>query len=209
MRRSALGQRHHRLDPEALADALEIVASALRAGLAPPEALRIAAESTVWGRDERERVDRVIRLIEQGAATRAGWVGPRASSAADDTYRVIAGVWDVAVQTGAPLADAVMQVAGHIREQARLRSRLDALAAGPRTSQRLLTLLPVVGPVLALLVGADPVSLYGSSAVASGVAVLGLVLTAVGWRWSRHLIAQAGQPPTYRSGRGALRGVTM
>lgn len=185
-----------RRDPETLADALEILAAALQAGLPPSDALHITAASTEWGRRERGRVSAVLSLIETGAPTRQGWMSRSDDAQWDDAHRVIGGVWDLAVQTGAPLAEAVLLVAGHLREDARLRGRLDALAAAPRASQRLLTLLPVVGPVLTLLVGADPVSLYASP-VAAGSAAVGLGLTAVGWRWSRLLVAQAGRPRRY------------
>jgi len=187
-------------DPDVFADALEVVVSALRAGLPPLEALRIMAESTEWGRLEHRRVAGVCGRIAQGAPTRPAWTDPDGEGEVPDAYRIVGGVWDLAGRTGAPLADAVTQVAGHLREQARMRHRLDALAAAPRTSQRLLTLLPLVGPLLAVLVGADPMSLYASSPVAAGSALLGLALTAVGWRWSRRLVTAAARPRRYPSG---------
>lgn len=187
-------------DPEAFADALEVVVAALRAGLPPGDALHIMAESTEWGRVEQERVAHVCERVGQGAPTRPAWTEPGGEGKVSDAYRTVGGVWDLAGRTGAPLADALVQVADHLREQARMRDRLDALAAAPRTSQRLLTLLPLVGPVLAVLVGADPMALYASSPVAVGAAILGLVLNVVGWRWSRRLVAAAARPRPYRTG---------
>jgi tight adherence protein B len=187
-------------DPESLSDALDIVASALRAGLPPAMALTVAREATVWGRCEAERVARVVESLDQGAATASAWLLTSDEGAAADAYGTVGGVWDLALQTGGPLAEAVDYLGDHLREQARLHGRLEALAAGPRASARLLTLLPLVGPALAVLVGADPRDLYLSSAAAGASAVIGLVLTAVGWRWSRAMVVRAARPRRYLAG---------
>lgn len=189
-----------RWDPESLGDALDIVASALRAGLPPPVALALARDATVWGRCETERVGRVVASLDQGVGTASAWLLPSDEDAAVDAYRTVGGVWDLALQTGGPLAEAVDYLSDHLREQARLHGRLEALAAGPRASARLLTLLPLVGPALAVLVGADPQDLYLSSTAAGGSAVIGLVLTVVGWRWSRAMVARAARPRRYHNG---------
>lgn len=187
-------------DPESLGDALDIVASALRAGLPPAVALAVARDATHWGRCEAERVARVVARLDRGVVTASAWSLSSDEGAAADAYRTVGGVWDLALQTGGPLADAVDYLSGHLREQARLHGRLGALAAGPRASARLLTLLPLAGPALAVLVGADPQDLYLSSPAAGASAVIGLVLTAVGWRWSRAMVVRAARPRRYLAG---------
>lgn len=184
-------------DPEPLGDALEVVGSGLRAGLPPAVAVRVAWESTSWGRSESDRVRRVVERLEHGLPTTPAWSTSSDDAAAAEAYRVVGSVWDLALETGGPLADAVEDLTGHLREQVRLNGRLEALAAGPRASARLLTLLPVVGPALAVLIGADPADLYLSSPVASGSAVAGLVLTVLGWRWSRAMVRSAARPRRY------------
>ncbi|MFN2319836.1 MAG: type II secretion system F family protein [Dermatophilaceae bacterium] len=189
--------RLHQWDPEALGDALEVVASALRAGLPPGVSLSIARGSTDWGRLEEARVTNVIDRLDRGLTTCSAWLLPSDEGEAADAYRMVGSVWDLALQTGGPLAEAVDYLTDHLREQARLHGRLEALAAGPRASARLLTLLPLVGPALAVLVGADPRDLYLSSPVAGGSAIIGLALTAVGWRWSRAMVRKAARPRRY------------
>lgn len=54
----------------------------------------------------------------------------------------------------------------------------------------LLSALPVAGPVAALLVGITPGRLYGTGA-AQAAATVGLLLTALGWSWSRALLRRA------------------
>ncbi|QIM22798.1 hypothetical protein G7075_19400 [Phycicoccus sp. HDW14] len=58
---------------------------------------------------------------------------------------------------------------------------------------RLLTLLPLGGPLVGVLLGLSPTTLYGS-APARAAAGVGLVLTASGWWWSRSLVRRALRP---------------
>lgn len=181
-----------------MADGLEIVASGLRAGLPPAAALRLVIESTEWGRTEHTRITRVADQACSGEALGSAWCGPEDRGPAAEAYRLLGAVWDLATSTGAPPAEALDILAHHLREEARIHGRLDALASGPRASQRLLTLLPVAGPVLALVVGAGPRSLYGTLPGALSLAV-GAALAVVGWRWGRSLVATALRPRSYAS----------
>lgn len=190
---------------EPLADALETLAAALRAGLSPADALRVCASATEWGLQQPERMTQVARAVARGDPCGSAWHLPNDSREAEEAYRSLAAVWEVALDTGAPLAEALVTLSDQLREEARIRSRLDALAAAPRTSQRLLTLLPIVGPGLALLVGADPTHLYFSSSMGAVSAVAGVLLTVIGWRWSRAMVAAAVRPRSYAEATGAVR----
>jgi tight adherence protein B len=184
-------------DGETLADALEVAAAALRAGLSPSAALALVADATAWGAREAVRVEAVRRRMALGRPTREAWCRPGDSRGEADAHHAVAGVWDLALQTGGPLADAVDDLAGHLREEARLRGRLEALAAGPRTSRRLLTVLPLAGPVLAVLIGADLGQLYASSIAGAASVLTGIALTGVGWWWSRSMVEAATRPRPY------------
>lgn len=179
-----------------MADGLEIASSGLRAGLPAGSALRLVIESTEWGRAEEARISLVAERADAGEAPGAVWSAPGDDEGVAEAYRLLGAVWALAATTGSPLADALGVLADHLREEARIRGRLDALAAGPRASQRLLTLLPAVGPVLALLVGAHPTDLYGSVPGALSLGI-GAALTVLGWRWSRLLLTVALRPRRY------------
>lgn len=199
----ALQARSGAWEPEVVADALDVVAGSLRAGLPPVAALRIAIDATDWGSRERVRLEHVIEAVARGGPSGPSWHQEGDGEEASDAYRALGAIWDLATETGAPLADAVLTVAGHLREDARVQGRLNALAAGPRTSQRLLTLLPVVGPLLAILVGADLADLYLASPVGAGAACVGGILTVIGWRWSRSMVHAAARPRTYSDAVGS------
>lgn len=183
-------------DPQQMADGLEIASAGLRAGLPAGPALRLVIESTKWGRAEEARITRVADRADGGEAPGSAWSEPMSDEGASEAYHLLGAVWDLATTTGSPLADALDVLADHLREESRIRGRLDALAAGPRASRRLLTLLPVVGPVLALLIGAHPMDLYGSVPGTLSLGV-GAALTVLGWRWSRSLVSAALLPRRY------------
>ncbi|MGA8046046.1 MAG: type II secretion system F family protein [Dermatophilaceae bacterium] len=180
-----------------MADALEVVASALRAGLSPTAALALMAEATSWGAHEGDRIDAVRSRMRVGGSTAQAWCRPTDSDSAAASYRAVARLWDLALQTGGPFADAVDGIAVHLREEARLRGRLEGLAAGPRTSRRLLTALPLAGPALAVVVGADLKELYASSVPGAASVLTGVVLTVAGWLWSRSMVEQATRMRPY------------
>ena len=183
--------------PEPLAHALEMIAAALQSGLTPVDALSIAVECTEYGRDESERLTAVIRATSAGSVDGRCWQRESDGANARDAYRSVAAVWTLALETGAPLAEAISTLSDQFREVARVRGRLEAAAAAPRTSQRLLSFLPLGGPVLALLIGADPVELYLTSTVALVSVGFGLSLTLVGWRWSSAMVRDALLPRRY------------
>lgn len=179
-----------------------MVASGLRAGLPPVHALGIAADCTDWGRSEAVRLHRVSAAIGLDAGTGA-WQDPGDTATARDAYRTLDAVWTLALETGAPLADAIETVSAHIREEGAIRERLDAQSAAPRTSQRLLTFLPLLGPVLALFIGADLVELYFVSALGTVSVAVGLGLTVLGGWWSRSMVLTALAPRRYSDIAGA------
>lgn len=185
-------------DPgETLADALEVVGSALRAGLSPIAALDLMSHATAWGEGNGDRVVAVQDRMRAGRPTVEAWCRPEDRGATAESYRAVAGLWDLALRTGGPLADAVDGIAAHLREEARLRGRLEGLAAGPRTSRRLLTALPLAGPVLAVVIGADPKDVYASSIPGAASVLTGVVLTLAGWWWTRAMVDRATRPRAY------------
>jgi tight adherence protein B len=117
--------------------------------------------------------------------------GVGARTAADLT--VLARAWRVSEATGAAASHTTAAAAASVRARQEADRRVGAALAGPRASMRLLTLLPLAGPLVALLLGIDPGSLYGSVA-ARWAAATGLVLTAAGWRWTTALVGRAQRP---------------
>lgn len=193
-------------DGDAVADLVDLVAVGMRAGLEGADATLVALAtiqpspglSPRWTRLERDA--RCRRLDARSWGGSAGTTGP-ASSVEDlgrsDLDRVAA-AWQLSADLGVPLAPVLEQVAATIRKRRQAAEHLQALAAGPRTSMWVLTALPLAGPVLAVVVGVSPARLLTQSPVAAGSAVVGLVLTGLGWWWSRVLTSRATRPRRLR-----------
>lgn len=174
--RRLLGLRTaHQADLQTWLSVLDQLSASLRVGLPPVEALTMAltgASPTVRG-----ILAGVLDAARAGHPCGPSWTrASRATGSAE--VELLARSWSVSEQLGAPLADAVDSSARALRTRRELARRLDTATAGARTTAALLTLLPVAGVGLALIMGISPGTLYGSPlALASLLAGVGLLVT--------------------------------
>ena len=105
--------------------------------------------------------------------------------------------WTLAERLGVPIADATRVAAQDLRARSERAVQAQTLAAGPKASMGLLAALPVVGPLLAVLIGVPVAEVYGSPVALAGWGV-GICLAAIGWRWGRRILAKALAPRTVR-----------
>ncbi|WP_180967219.1 type II secretion system F family protein [Zhihengliuella halotolerans] len=163
---------------------------------------------TIWQENVGEsaetgsRAARDIRAAAIAAQTSHG-VGQRTSAglALHAEHSDFGWVWERVVwclelseRTGAPLAGLLERVAEQLEAEQDLgRARATALA-GPRTTNRMLALLPAFGLALATLLGADPVAVLTGHPAGQAALVAGVGLWAGHWWWTRRLLrAAAGQ----------------
>src|SRR5699024_1759969 len=78
--------------------------------------------------------------------------------------------------------------------------------AGPRSTARILLVLPAAGLALGMLLGGDPLRLLISSPIGNLLAAVGGAATAIGWWWMRRLVRRAGPPAAAGVGARALCG---
>lgn len=194
------GRRARRARAAAVAEALTVLDSvgpALRAGLAPPTALaHLAANSPRRG----GLVDDLAEAA--GGSAQSGLQPARASpigrvwshwaqrSGAEE-LQLVAAAWTLADVSGVALADAVDLAARLLREARARQARLDVLLAGPRATMTLLTLLPIAGPVVGLLFGIGPLTLYAGSSLSVLAAGCGIGLMVAGRLWCQRLLRGA------------------
>lgn len=176
-----------------VADFAELSAVGLDAGLPAAEAARLACDvggSAATGSE-------FAALGEQisAAQARGGSVGECLVRAAegDRDLAFLAAAWQLTDEFGVAAAPAARSSAAVLRERASSEDRRTVLAAGPRASMWLLTLLPLSGPLVALVLGLPVGQVYGSAA-SLVAAVGGLCLTALGWFWSRAVLRRALRP---------------
>lgn len=167
------------------------VAGLLRGGVAPGQ---------VWPMVGPVRVDpRGVPDADDLAALVVA--GPLRGAAAVTTHRQVAAIvaaCRLAAEVGAPLAGVLDAIVGTLEAAARAEHERAAALAGPRSTARVLAWLPGIGAVLGMALGADPVGLLLAGGLGAMAPVLGVVLIAVGHRWTARLLARArdaGEPP--------------
>ncbi len=99
--------------------------------------------------------------------------------------------WQVAEGSGAGLAVAVTRIADVARAEGEHRRDVRAQLAGPRATAALLAVLPLVGILLGVALGADPLAILLGTPGGLACLVVGLGLEMAGLRWTSRLAAAA------------------
>ena len=191
------GPSASRLATNDLLGLLEAIAPALDAGMAPAAALRIAADA----RSGSGHLDPLAALARDIASASAEGVrlGPlwrkAAASAGSVELLLLAQAWSLTEDMGVPLAQAVRTTAGLLEARIAHERRLAGAVAGARATVNLLTVLPIGGPVLALVLGIGPGELYAGSGLTQASLVLGLCMAGLGRLWVRRMIRAVARGP--------------
>ena len=210
------GRRTRSAELEAVLVILDSLAPALRAGLAPAGALRcldvatgppmavamLRAPGAAPVHPGLSAVDLVVDLLaaaEAGERLAPVW-GRAARVSGSPELALISRAWALSEDLGAPLADSVALAADLVRQRTARERRLAVALAGPRASTTVLSLLPALGPGVALLLGISPAELYGSASAVSSVAVGGLFLMVGRW-WCARMVGGLARPRP--AGRGS------
>ncbi|GAB2519090.1 hypothetical protein [Paramicrobacterium agarici] len=167
---------------EGVAAVAERIAVLMTGGVAPSLAWQYLDESL-------GRRDPVARAVH--AAATADDV-PAALVNAGAEWRVLSATLAVSSRCGAPAATALRTLAATLRAIGQTQRDIAAALAGPRSTSRLVMLLPVVGIGFGMLLGFDTWAALGTVPGAI-CGVLGVLLMLGGWKWSSAL-ARRAQP---------------
>lgn len=155
----------------------------------------------------------VASRLRSGADPRTAWEAvlghpvPTEGPAAEDLGRTpdtrpqgsaVVAACRLAAELGAPLAPLLDGVAAQLVAQAEADGERRAALAGPRATARVLTWLPVLGVLLGMAVGADPVAVLLDRSIGTTALVLGVLLVLAGRAWTHRLArraAAAGRAP--------------
>lgn len=177
-------------DPHRAIAVIDRAAALLRIGLPPAAVTAQLAE--VSDADLAEVLVRTARSLSLGddpgtAFDRHVHVLPESLA---QVLTGLGAVWTVAESAGAPAADVLERYARSRREIAEAERERAVALAGPKATVTVLTWLPAAGLGLALLIGADPVSLLGSPLGLVSIGA-GVLLLLVGRLWMRRMLEQA------------------
>ena len=177
-RRTALREARHRRQAEAV-DLCDALVSELAAGSPPTRA--IANVATDW-----PFLSPVARCAELGGDV-AQSLRNVATEAGRGSFASIAAAWEVSARTGAGLADVLDRLATALRQEDEARQEVVAALGAPRSTARVLAVLPVFGLGLGAGIGGDPLavlleSMFGAICLAAGSA-----LAVCGLFWVEHI----------------------
>lgn len=99
--------------------------------------------------------------------------------------------WEVSERTGAPLAELLGGLADALEAELDAEAARSTALAGPRSTVRILSWLPVLGIALGMLMGVDPLRTLFTTPWGAAALVAGAVLTVLGRAWTRALIGRA------------------
>lgn len=172
------GRRRQARERSRVIQALGTLAAEVEAGLPPEEALvRAAGSPPAWPRAARH--------------ARGGGDVPAAlleDAAEQPVLAQLSACWRIASR-GSGLADAVRQLAATARASEDVRVEMEGQLAGPRATARLLSVLPLVGMGLGMMLGSDPLGWLLSTGPGRLCLGAGVLLTAVGAWWTARIAA--------------------
>jgi tight adherence protein B len=176
---------------------LEAIAPALDAGMTPAAALRIAADA----RSGSGRLDPLAALASDLASAAAQGValGPlwceAARSSGSAELLLLSRAWSLTEDMGVPLARAVRTTAGLLEARIAHERRLAGAVAGARATVNVLTVLPIGGPLLGLVLGIGPAQLYAGSRLTQVSLALGVCLAGIGRWWVHRMVRAVARGP--------------
>lgn len=166
-----------------VARACGVLASYVRVGQVPADALVLVARDCPV-------------LAEAAAVQQIGGDVPdalhaRAAQAGHGGLGDLARAWRVSSSTGAPMAPALEEVATGLASDESLRSVVSAELSAPRSTGKVMAVLPLVGIGLGYLLGGRPLDWLVAGPLGWACLLLGLLLAAGGVLWIERLARAA------------------
>ncbi len=157
-------------------------------------ALTALAAELKGGQPIRSAIGVTLADLAPHACAAAAWggdVGAALHRDADDQrlplLRSVAALWRVAESSGAGLAIALDRLVVTARAAEEVRVQLEAHLAAPRATARLLAMLPLIGILLGLSLGGDPLGWLLMDSTGRFFALGGIVLTVLGLVWVQRI----------------------
>ncbi|MGJ6979798.1 type II secretion system F family protein [Aestuariimicrobium soli] len=168
-----------------VAEACQVVAGQLAIGQVPARALEGAAEDCA--------VVRPVVTAQRVGASVPDALREESRTPGADGLAALASAWELSARLGAPTAALASAVADGLHEEERLHETVATELSATRATGKVLALLPVVGVMMAGLVGADPGHFLLATWPGRVCVVVGVVLTCAGVVWTETLADRAGR----------------
>ncbi|MET9773397.1 type II secretion system F family protein [Streptomyces sp. NPDC006367] len=187
VRLAGRGRRERERRQDAVITLCGALAGEVRAGRQPGEALLCAAHESEGIGDAQAGVLAAARF--GGDVPAALTVAARQPGA--EGLLGLAACWRVAVDQGAGLAAGLDRLEGALRAERDQRADLRAQLAGARATAVMLAGLPVLGLLLGVALGSDPLHVLLHTGAGLGCLLAGAVLEGVGVWWVSRIVRGA------------------
>lgn len=166
-----------------IAHACQVLASHLRVGQVPTDALAVAAHDCPVLHEARQvnEVGGDVTEVWRRQARQPGHAG----------LLELARAWQVSQQTGAPLSATLGQVASALTAEDALRAVVAGELASPRATSKVMAALPACGLGLGYLLGGDPIRWLLAGPIGWACVLAGVLLACLGVLWIELLARQA------------------
>jgi tight adherence protein B len=163
----------------------------LATGRPPGEALARAVEVV---RCPDDLVLRPVAIAARSGGDVAEALRAAAPRHGGDGLRRLAGCWQVAVHAGGGLAALADGVSNELRAARTHRQDIAAQLAGARATARLLACLPLLGSLLAAVLGMRPFAFLLGDPLGLACLLLGVTLDLAGLWWIKSMVRRAEEP---------------
>jgi tight adherence protein B len=106
----------------------------------------------------------------------------------------VALIYRVCARTGAPMTDSLMRLINSVRDQQRRQRTLVQETASTKATAVVLAALPILGILMGLGLGLNPLTWFLHSALGALCLASGVGLEVLGWLWVRLLMRRASTP---------------
>ncbi|GII93670.1 type II secretion system F family protein [Sinosporangium siamense] len=166
------------------------ISAELTAGRTPTDAVVHAASATAP--PVSAAFAPVIASARDGGDVAAALLSIASHPGAEGLRR-LAACWQASRSTGAAPAPLVDRVASSVRDSTRHHEELTAHLAGPRATAKLLAALPLLGILMAVALGMNPLAFLFGGPIGLACLVLGVLLNLLGLWWIHRMVVLAQQ----------------
>lgn len=186
LRRAGAGRRARLARRRAVVELCDVMTGELLAGRQPRAALIAAADEAAELTTLLAPAVTAARLEGEVAAALR-----RAATPGVEGLSLLAAAWEVAERSGSGLADILDRLGQALRDEEEVHREVVAQLATPRTTARLLAVLPLFGLLLGSTTGANPMLILFTTPYGLACLVLGGGLAALGLWWVERLARTA------------------
>jgi tight adherence protein B len=182
-----LAARREQHDLAEMLAATRTLAREVRSGAAPVAAV-IASASAHRGFSAQVLETLAVEVAaDRGRSRPAAGLWPHGGPAAELGARLARG-WALSSRYGVPWAALVETVSLDLADQVRARAQRTAQVSGPRVSGYVLALLPGLGLLLGIGMGADPIHVLLTTGAGHLMLLIGSVLSCAGLVWTARIV---------------------